>query len=123
MRELENAIERAVVLGTTGEIRSEDLPAPVLQSPHAEATDAGFQGAVKENKKQLVLQALEKADGHYVDAAKILGLHPNSLLRLIRTLGLRSVGGLPGPVRWDGKSRETPRNLHHRGHRGSQGET
>ena len=86
-----------MVLGTTGEIRSEDLPAPVLQSPHAEATDAGFQGAVKENKKQLVLQALEKADGHYVDAAKILGLHPNSLLRLIRTLGLRSVGGLPGP--------------------------
>jgi transcriptional regulator with PAS, ATPase and Fis domain len=93
VRELENAIERAVVLGTTGEIRSEDLPAAVIKGAHADPADAGFQGAVKENKKQLVLQALEKADGHYVDAAKILGLHPNSLLRLIRTLGLRSVGG------------------------------
>ena len=65
--------------------------------PPAKAADAGFQGAVKENKKQLVLQALEKADGRYVDAAKILGLHPNSLLRLIRTLGLRTVGGASAP--------------------------
>lgn len=97
VRELENAIERAVVLGTTGEIRSEDLPAAVLDPPPAEAADAGFQGAVKENKKQLVLQALEKADGRYVDAAKILGLHPNSLLRLIRTLGLRPVVGASAP--------------------------
>jgi Nif-specific regulatory protein len=97
VRELENAIERAVVLGTTEEIRAEDLPTAVLEPQHPEAADAGFQGAVKENKKQLVLQALEKADGHYVDAAKILGLHPNSLLRLIRTLGLRSVGGVSGP--------------------------
>ncbi|HST08839.1 MAG TPA: sigma 54-interacting transcriptional regulator, partial [Terriglobales bacterium] len=97
VRELENAIERAAVLGITEEIRAEDLPAAVLEPAPPEATDAGFQGAVKENKKQLVLQALEKADGHYVDAAKILGLHPNSLLRLIRTLGLRSVGGVVGP--------------------------
>jgi transcriptional regulator with GAF, ATPase, and Fis domain len=97
VRELENAIERAAVLGTTEAIRPDDLPTSVLVTAHAETPDAGFQGAVKENKKQLVLQALEKADGHYVDAAKILGLHPNSLLRLIRTLGLRSVGGAVGP--------------------------
>jgi two-component system, NtrC family, response regulator HydG len=97
VRELENAIERAVVLGTSEAIRAEDLPVAVLEPAHAESADAGFQGAVKESKKQLVLQALEKADGHYVGAAKILGLHSNSLLRLIRTLGLRSIGGVPGP--------------------------
>ena len=91
VRELENAIERAVVLGTSEEIGVEDLPAALREPTHGEAADADFQGAVKENKKQLVLQAMEKANGYYVDAAKILGLHPNSLLRLIRTLGLRSV--------------------------------
>jgi len=91
VRELENAIERAVVLGASEEIVAEDLPAAVREAAHCEAVDAGFQGAVKENKKQLVLQALEKANGYYVDAAKILGLHPNSLLRLIRTLGLRTM--------------------------------
>jgi transcriptional regulator with PAS, ATPase and Fis domain len=90
VRELENAIERAVVLGTSEEISVEDLPAALREPAHGEAADADFQGAVKENKKQLVLQAMEKANGYYVDAAKILGLHPNSLLRLIRTLGLRS---------------------------------
>lgn len=97
VRELENAIERAMVLGTSAEIHPEDLPPALLQSEVSELpSEAGFQGAVKENKKQLVLQALEKAGGYYVDAAKILGLHPNSLLRLIRTLGLRSVSGSGG---------------------------
>jgi transcriptional regulator with PAS, ATPase and Fis domain len=91
VRELENAIERAVVLGTSNEIGGEDLPAAVREPTRGETLGASFQGAVKENKKQLVLQAMEKANGYYVDAAKILGLHPNSLLRLIRTLGLRTV--------------------------------
>jgi Nif-specific regulatory protein len=90
VRELENAIERAVVLGISNEIGAEDLPAAVREPARGETLDASFQGAVKENKKQLVLQAMEKANGYYVDAAKILGLHPNSLLRLIRTLGLRT---------------------------------
>jgi transcriptional regulator with PAS, ATPase and Fis domain len=92
VRELENAIERAVVLGTSDEIVAEDLPAAVRE-PVRDMIDSRFQGAVKENKKQLILQAMERANGYYVDAAKILGLHPNSLLRLIRTLGLRSESG------------------------------
>jgi len=93
VRELENAIERAVVLGVAAEILPEDLPEAVLE--HAgtgSPLDAKFHSAVKENKKQLVVQALEQANGYYVDAAKILGLHPNSLLRLIRNLGLKSAG-------------------------------
>ncbi|PYX40088.1 MAG: hypothetical protein DMG81_07465, partial [Acidobacteria bacterium] len=93
VRELENAIERAVVLGVAAEILPEDLPEAVLEyAGTGTPLDAKFLGAVKENKKQLVVQALEQANGYYVDAAKILGLHPNSLLRLIRNLGLKSAG-------------------------------
>jgi len=94
VRELENAIERALVLGAATEILPEDLPEAVLEhaSPAGQQLDAKFHSAVKENKKQLVVQALEQANGHYVDAAKILGLHPNSLLRLMRNLGLKSTG-------------------------------
>jgi transcriptional regulator with GAF, ATPase, and Fis domain len=93
VRELENAIERAVVLGTAKEILPEDLPEGLLEVA-CPSSDAGakFHCAVKEKKKVLVLQALEQANGHYVEAAKILGLHPNSLLRLIRNLGLKSAG-------------------------------
>jgi transcriptional regulator with GAF, ATPase, and Fis domain len=99
VRELENAIERAVVLGTATEILPEDLPEALLEAACAASDpDAKFQCAVKENKRTLVLQALEQANGYYIDAAKILGLHPNSLLRLIRNLGLKSAakpGNLP----------------------------
>ena len=100
VRELENAIERAVVLGTADEILADDLPDALLETSSAASSLATkYHGAVKENKKQLVLNALEQADGYYVDAAKILGLHPNSLLRLIRNLGLKSTGrqGNPPP--------------------------
>jgi len=99
VRELENAVERAVVLGAADEILPEDLPDALLEtSSSVSNVEAKYLGAVKENKKQLVLQALEQANGYYVDAAKILGLHPNSLLRLVRNLGLKSVvkqGNLP----------------------------
>ena len=99
VRELENAIERAVVLGAAEEILPEDLPDALLEtSSPVSGLEAKYLGAVKENKRQLVLQALEQANGYYVDAAKILGLHPNSLLRLVRNLGLKSVvkqGGVP----------------------------
>ncbi len=99
VRELENAIERAMVLGAAEEILPEDLPDALLEtSSPASNLGVKYLGAIKENKKQLVLQALEQANGYYVDAAKILGLHPNSLLRLVRNLGLKSVikqGNMP----------------------------
>ena len=91
VRELENAIERAVVLGPEGVVLAEDLPEAVLEtSSPAGQSGAKYLGAVKESKKQLVLQALEQSNGYYVEAAKILGIHPNSLLRLIRNLGLKA---------------------------------
>ncbi len=44
----------------------------------------------RETKKQLILQALQQASGSYIEAAKSLGMHPNSLLRLIRNLDLKA---------------------------------
>jgi len=95
VRELENAIERALVLGTAEVILTDDLPEAVLESESSSASlqvpaAAKYHGAVKDSKKQLVIQAMQQANGNYIDAAKILGIHPNSLLRLIRNLGLKS---------------------------------
>ena len=42
-------------------------------------------------KRDSIVQAWEKARGDYKAAALLLGLHPNSLLRLVRNLGLRQV--------------------------------
>ena len=92
VRELENAIERALVLGSADVIVPDDLPESVLEAnTPAAASATKYHGALKDTKKQLVLQALQQGNGNYIEAAKILGMHPNSLLRLIRNLGLRAV--------------------------------
>jgi transcriptional regulator with GAF, ATPase, and Fis domain len=90
VRELENAIERAAVLGTNDVIRPEDLPENIIEGGGPSGESAKYYSSLKEFKKQLIQQALQQANGSYVDAAKILGLHPNSLLRLIRNLNVKS---------------------------------
>jgi len=90
VRELENAIERALVLGSAEMILPEDLPESLLERPPApEMTEAKYHAAVKELKKQLILDAVEQTQGSYADAARILGVHPNYLHRLIRNLELK----------------------------------
>ncbi len=99
VRELENAIERALVLGLTESILHDDLPEAVLEAgTPLTASTAKYLGTIKDTKKQLILQALQQANGGYIEAAKALGMHPNSLLRLIRNLDLKAAvkaGSLP----------------------------
>jgi two-component system, NtrC family, response regulator HydG len=109
VRELESAIQRAVVMSATEFIMPEDLPDEALES---EATDADapatqppddqktitaviaptprYHDAVKEAKKAIIINAIDQSSGNYVEAAKLLGLHPNNLYRLIRNLNLKS---------------------------------
>jgi Nif-specific regulatory protein len=90
VRELENAIERALVLGSSEMILPEDLPESLLERPAApEMSEAKYHAAVKELKKQLILEAVEQTKGSYAEAARILGVHPNYLHRLIRNLELK----------------------------------
>jgi Nif-specific regulatory protein len=90
VRELENAIERALVMGSTDMVLLEDLPESLLeQNAPEEITEGKYHGSVKELKKQLILDAVEQTGGNYVEAAGILGVHPNYLHRLIRNLGLK----------------------------------
>jgi Nif-specific regulatory protein len=90
VRELENAIERALVLGSSDMILPEDLPESLLErTPPPEMTEAKYHAAIKELKKHLILDAVEQTQGSYADAARILGVHPNYLHRLIRNLELK----------------------------------
>jgi DNA-binding NtrC family response regulator len=54
-----------------------------------EVTETKYHAAVKELKKQLILDALEQTRGNYADAARLLGVHPNYLHRLIRNLEIK----------------------------------
>ena len=91
IRELENAIERAIVVGNSDLILPEDFPDSLsdraLPMPESPAT---FHDAVREAKKQLILNAFEQAHGSITQTAKLLGLHPNYLHRLVANLDLKA---------------------------------
>jgi transcriptional regulator with GAF, ATPase, and Fis domain len=90
IRELENAMERAVVIGSAKLILPEDLPETLLESPlGSSATAARYHDAVRNLKKQLILGAFDQSDGSITETAKLLGLNSNYLHRLIRNLDLR----------------------------------
>jgi Nif-specific regulatory protein len=91
VRELENAVERALVLGSADVILPEDLPEPLLEmEPPPGVPTAKYHSALKDTKKQLIWKALQDAKGNYTEAARMLGVHPNYLHRLIRNLDLKT---------------------------------
>jgi transcriptional regulator with GAF, ATPase, and Fis domain len=90
VREMQNAMERAVVLGAdSGWIHPEDLPETILETGPGLDTAAAFHLTVADAKRDSIVRAWQESKGDYKAAAAILGLHPNSLLRLIRNLNLR----------------------------------
>ncbi|MDP9051449.1 MAG: sigma 54-interacting transcriptional regulator [Acidobacteriota bacterium] len=90
VRELENAIEHAIVLGLTREILPEDLPVGILEEQSASVGGARYYEVLNETKKDLICNSLLEAEGKVADAAKLLGIHPKYLHRLIRNLDLKS---------------------------------
>jgi len=92
IRELSNAIERAVVLGQDEVIQPDDLPETLLETgPSVPAAAApSFHDAVNRCKRELILEAVGASGGTITRAAERLGLHPNHLHRLITSLDLRS---------------------------------
>ncbi len=106
VRELENAMERAVVLGVSEWVLPEDLPENLLETAPRDA-EAKYHHSVGQAKRDAILDAYVQGNGDYKQAAKLLGLHPNYLLRLVRNLELREeinrslaggVRGLPSGV-------------------------
>ncbi len=90
VRELENAIERALVMGSSDTILLEDLPESLVeQQPSGGMSEGRYHAGVKELKKSLIMNAVEQTRGNYIEAAAVLGVHPNYLHRLIRNLGLK----------------------------------
>ena len=95
VRELENAIERAIVMGSSDRILPQDLPEAVIERATAESTGSPERGVgeyhalVSEAKRQAIMAAVERASGNYAQAARLLGLQPTYLHRLIRNLSLK----------------------------------
>jgi Nif-specific regulatory protein len=92
VRELENAIERAVVLGSSDVIAPDDLPEAVLEGVESGELPGSYHAAIRQTKKRLIQDALDKTGGNFTEAARLLGVHPNYLHRLVTNLQMRRSG-------------------------------
>ncbi len=98
IRELENLIERMVVLGTDNtRIDQGDLPADVLFHKETERKLPGLEGdtigllqARNSFERQYIMLALRKCNWNQTETAQLLKIHRNTLLQKMKTLNLRN---------------------------------
>ncbi len=85
IRELENLMERLVLLDRQATLGLEFLPEKMLNVVPAPgvSNETTFEGAVTDLKKRLIVEALEAETGNKVAAAKRLGISRSYLHRLI----------------------------------------
>ncbi|MBI2493425.1 MAG: sigma-54-dependent Fis family transcriptional regulator [Candidatus Rokubacteria bacterium] len=92
VRELQNVIERCVVLAEGPTIQLNDLPLDILLPEHRTRVRAAdtlpLKDATEQFERQIILRVLERVKGNQSEAARILGVHRNSLKRLLARWGV-----------------------------------
>jgi len=103
VRELENIIERSVALTADAVIQLDDIPLDLALAPGRTTWDdrLTFREARQEFERQLILRALDRAEGNQTVAARRLGMHRNTLLTKMAQLGLRDDDGSIRPAEED----------------------
>jgi DNA-binding NtrC family response regulator len=92
VRELENIIARSVALASEPIVQLDQIPLDVALAP-AEATaedQLNLREARHDVERLLILRALDRAGGNQTVAARLLGMHRNTLLVKLAQLGLRA---------------------------------
>ena len=90
VRQLENAVERALLLCDGGEITPDLLPPDVLNSPQVseEASDLSIKRRTSILERDLIRRALSNTGGNRSQAARLLEISYKTLLYKIRDYGL-----------------------------------
>jgi PAS domain S-box-containing protein len=97
-RELENIIEHAFVLCAGGIIELEHLPPEIRHGDEVPAVHSRTGMSLKDMERMHVTLALARNHGNRTAAANELGIHPSTLFRKIKDLGIE-------PPQRDGRSR------------------
>ncbi len=71
-----------------GPVAPEDLPAALLEWQGSERSRGRYHDSINRIKRNLLVEAMEEANGNYPKAARLLGIHPNYLHRLARSYHL-----------------------------------
>jgi len=93
IRELENLVERVIVLDKNGKIQTADLPENIRQASGEEIKeivdfDKGLGPLVDDYEHQLILQALEKNNFNKLQTAKMLNMNRGTLMSKLKKYGI-----------------------------------
>lgn len=91
IRELKNAVERAVIMCEGPLISPEDLPFIVAQKEQVSFDKQQLKPAIKKFKKNFIIHTLESVQGNRTKAAKILNIQRTYLSRLILELEIKGI--------------------------------
>jgi transcriptional regulator with PAS, ATPase and Fis domain len=88
IRELDNAIERAMILGDGEWIKTEHLPSHKSSDDDLVFEEDNLGAALDSYEKRHIVKILEKTDGDKRQAAELLGISVSSIYRKIEELGI-----------------------------------
>ena len=92
VRELENCIERAVILSPNTVISPDDLSLGLLGHKAETETLKSMESlTLKELEKRYIMEILEQYDWNQAKVAKKLGIGRNTLWRKIKQYGLKKI--------------------------------
>jgi DNA-binding NtrC family response regulator len=92
VRELENIIERAIVISRSDVISIQDLPFQEcldMEDPEESSRPGTLQDALENLERRMIHEALEKAESNQSQAARLLGLSERMLRYKLKKYGLK----------------------------------
>jgi transcriptional regulator with PAS, ATPase and Fis domain len=99
VRQLESAIERAILLCENDTITSEDLPPEMTQGTSLASLDGDVQFRLppegvnfEDVERSLIMQAMDRTDNNITKSAKLLGLTFRTLQYRLEKFGIRKDG-------------------------------
>jgi len=93
IRELQNCVERALIVGKGEVVDAGDLPRYIFSSQPSSSSGPRFpldlDVELERTERALIVEALNRSEGVQVAAARLLGINERSLWHRIKKLGIR----------------------------------
>jgi DNA-binding NtrC family response regulator len=87
VRELENALERAMLLSDEDHLGLQDLPPEMIGEVHFPAISDDLRCSVRAYEHEHIRQVLDATGGNREEAARRLGINPSTLYRRLKETG------------------------------------